>query len=309
MPETVQPEDTVGLAGFDHFGVPVADRARAESFYSGVLGFPVLFRRGTNQDEIDRGFMPGTFFNAVGHPIAVFVAHEPLPPVSGLWGCPAFGFEALPAGLERILGRLQVAGIPFEGPVRQGPDEPLGRCVWLNDPDGNHLQIGTPGARRARREASPAGGDIIGISHLEVECTDLARALDFYVRLAGLRELRRGHDHAGAPMAWLLFPGGQYLVLHEVAALGPRSSAGYYYPGQHYAFDVRRVHWDALLGRLRARGIATDALDTSPTQTRPPVVADGIYLVDPDGNPLQFQELKSDAAAATADAPKLASVN
>jgi hypothetical protein len=49
-----------------------------------------------------------------------------------------------------------------------------------------------------------------------------------------------------------------------------------------------------VLGRLQARGIATDALDTAPTQTRPPVVADGIYLVDPDGNPLQFQELKAE---------------
>jgi catechol 2,3-dioxygenase-like lactoylglutathione lyase family enzyme len=298
MPETDQSERTVGLAGFDHFGAPVADRARAESFYSEVLGFPVLFRRGINQDEINRGFMPGTFFDAVGHPIAVFVAHEPLPAVTALRGYPAFGFEALPAGLERILGRLQAAGIPFEGPLEQGSDEPLERCVWLNDPDGNHLQIGTPGSRRVGLGRPQAGGDIVGISHLELECTDLTRALDFYVGLAGLEEVRRGRDHAGAPTVWLLFPNGQYLVLHEVAALGPRSSAGYYYPGQHYAFDVRLAHWDALLDRLRTRGIATDALDTAPTQTRPPVVADGIYLVDPDGNPLQFQELKSDVAAA-----------
>jgi catechol 2,3-dioxygenase-like lactoylglutathione lyase family enzyme len=303
MSETAQPERGIGLAGFDHFGVPVAARARAESFYRDLLGFPVLFRRGVSQDELDRGFMAGTFFSAVGHPIAIFVAHEPLPPVAALWGCPAFGFEARPAGLERILGRLQAAGIPYEGPRQGEPDGPLERCVWLNDPDGNHLQIGTPGPRRAQREPPQVGGDIIGLSHLELECVDLARAREFYVGLAGLEEHHRGHDRAGAPTVWLLFPNGQYLVLHEVPALGPRSSAGYYYPGQHYAFDVRLAHWDALLGRLQARGIATDALDTSPTQTRPPVVADGIYLVDPDGNPLQFQELKSDVEAVQAAQP------
>jgi catechol 2,3-dioxygenase-like lactoylglutathione lyase family enzyme len=294
MREMVRTEHPPGLFGFDHFGVPVADRERAEAFYGEVLGFPVLFRRGVTQAEVEQGFMRGTFFNAAGHPIAVFMAHEALPPITELRGYPAFGFEALPDGLERILSRLRGAGIPYEGPVEQGPDEPLERRIWLNDPDGNHLQIGTPSARRVRPAPPGAGGDISGLSHVEVECTSLARALDFYIGLAGLDELRRGRDHAGAPAVWLLFPNGQQLILHEVAALGPRSSAGYFYPGQHYAFDVRLAHWDVVLGRLQARGIATDALDTAPTQTRPPVVADGIYLVDPDGNPLQFQELKAE---------------
>jgi catechol 2,3-dioxygenase-like lactoylglutathione lyase family enzyme len=298
MSEAGQATRAYGLAGFDHFGVPVADRARAERFYGEVLGFPVLFRRGVNQDEIDRGFMPGTFFNAVGHPIAVFVAHEPLAPRASLRGLPAYGFEARPDGLERILARLRAAAIPFEGPVAEtDPLAPLARRVWLNDPDGNHLQLGTPSARRA---ALHPDSDIVGLSHLELECTALDRALEFYVGLAGLALAHRGEDEAGAAAAWLYFPNGQQLVLHQVAALDRRSSTGYFYPGQHYAFDVRLAHWDALLGRLQARGIATDALDTSPTQTRPPVVADGIYLVDPDGNPLQFQELKSDVAAQAA---------
>ena len=144
-PRRRHPRTTSGSTGFDHFGVPVADRARAEAFYGEMLGFPVLFRRGMTQAEIDRGFMPGTFFNVVGHPIAVFLAHEPLSPVADLRGCPAYGLETLSAGLERIVGRLRAAGIAFEGPTEQGSDAPLARCIWVNDPDGDHLQIGTTG--------------------------------------------------------------------------------------------------------------------------------------------------------------------
>jgi catechol 2,3-dioxygenase-like lactoylglutathione lyase family enzyme len=60
------------------------------------------------------------------------------------------------------------------------------------------------------------------ILHVNVEVTDLERALRFY-RLLGLQEIER-HGTPGRPGAWLRFPDGRELHL-SLGAARPRSRA------------------------------------------------------------------------------------
>jgi catechol 2,3-dioxygenase-like lactoylglutathione lyase family enzyme len=110
--------------------------------------------------------------------------------------------------------------------------------------------------------------------HVNVEVTDLERALRFY-RLFGLVEIER----AGAPMrrgAWLRFPGGQQLHL----------SVGTPRPGA-------RAHFAILVEDLAAaRALLEDAGAPIETERDIPGVV-RFFSRDPDGNRIEFQQRTS----------------
>jgi catechol-2,3-dioxygenase len=85
---------------------------------------------------------------------------------------------------------------------------------------------------------------------------------------------------------------GQWLMLHKVDSLHPRSSAFYRFEGQHYAFMTPTVEsLSALRESIAREGGKVDALEQ--TQVRS-ATAHGLYFTDFDGNPLQLQVDGSD---------------
>src|SRR5215210_1165784 len=83
-----------------------------------------------------------------------------------------------------------------------------------------------------------------GISHLELECTDLVRSCEFYTRAAGLR-LRE--DVPGSHVV-LEVASGQLLILRQVERVSPKGlEVSRFSSGPHYAFFVEPGEWRALL--------------------------------------------------------------
>lgn len=152
-------------SGVNHVGLPAGDLDLAERFYVGLLGGEVDFK-------MDREFIarqhperlaeianePGNIFHlsvAIGNgPTMEFfrVAPEAL-------GCavcalpearrtrdqthPHVALWVSPGDLGRWSKLLTDAGIPIQGPVRQGP--PGAASVFFNDPFGNHIELSTLG--------------------------------------------------------------------------------------------------------------------------------------------------------------------
>ena len=120
------------------------------------------------------------------------------------------------------------------------------------------------------------------ISHLELECTDLARSRDFYTRAVGLR-LR---EEAPGSHAVLEVASGQLLILRQVAHLAPKGMAvSRFESGPHYAFFVEPGEWHALLAQLDVTGVPWN--DREHAAARPRGEA-GAYFSDPDGYTVQL---------------------
>ena len=120
------------------------------------------------------------------------------------------------------------------------------------------------------------------ISHITLECTDLARTRDFYGRAVGLtvREEVPG-SHVVLEVA-----SGQWLILKEVAAVSPKGmTVSRFVPGPHFAFFVPPDQWYALLAQLEACGVPWN--DRDHTNARPRGEA-GAYFSDPDGHTVQL---------------------
>jgi catechol 2,3-dioxygenase len=113
--------------GIGHVHLQVSDLGEAEAFYSGVLGFEVMVR----------GY-PGALFVSAGgyhHHLGLNTWHSrgAAPPAPGAVGLRSFEI-VLPdaAELERVVGRVNAAGIP----VAQDPSGSL-----IRDPSGNRVLL------------------------------------------------------------------------------------------------------------------------------------------------------------------------
>jgi catechol 2,3-dioxygenase-like lactoylglutathione lyase family enzyme len=121
------------LERLDHFGIEVADLARAERFYTGVLGLQVVNRFG-DQVLLDCG----------GQNLALFeVARSPLDDASRQSlithplgrGHHAFTVKAGDFAVAR--DRLAAAGVESASPIDWGDHD----CIYFLDPDGNLLEM------------------------------------------------------------------------------------------------------------------------------------------------------------------------
>lgn len=115
-----------------HVHLKVADLDRAIAFYSGVLGFPVTQRYGRQ----------AAFLGADGyhHHIGLNTwdsAGGTLPPPghTGLYHT-AFVYPDR-AALAAVVARVLAHGIPLTGAADHGVSE----AVYLNDPDGNGVEL------------------------------------------------------------------------------------------------------------------------------------------------------------------------
>jgi catechol 2,3-dioxygenase len=121
------PETRVG-----HVHLRVADLDRAIAFYSGVLGFELQQRYGTQAAFLGAGGYHhhiglNTWESAGGTP--------PSPGHTGLYHT-AFLFPDR-ASLGAAIKRVVAAGIPLTGAADHGVSE----AVYLDDPDGNGVEL------------------------------------------------------------------------------------------------------------------------------------------------------------------------
>jgi len=121
------------LERLDHFGIGISDRARAERFYTGVLGLSVVARFG-DQTLLDCG----------GQNLALFVV--PRPPldaaernrlISHPLGKVHYAFNVNRLDFEAAKEELTAAGVESAEPIDWGDHD----CLYFLDPDGNLLEL------------------------------------------------------------------------------------------------------------------------------------------------------------------------
>lgn len=124
---SLPPETRVG-----HVHLKVADLDRAIAFYSGVLGFDVVARYGTQAAFLSAG----GYHHHIGLNTWESLGGSPPPPGhTGLYHT-AFLFpdrKSLAQALKRLVG----AGHPLTGASDHGVSEAL----YLDDPDGNGVEL------------------------------------------------------------------------------------------------------------------------------------------------------------------------
>lgn len=124
---TIHPETCVG-----HVHLKVADLDRAIAFYSGVLGFKVTQRYGTQAAFL----AAGDYHHHIGLNTWESLGGSPPPPGhTGLYHS-AFLFPDRKA-LAEVLKRVVAAGYSLTGAADHGVSEAL----YLNDPDGNGVEL------------------------------------------------------------------------------------------------------------------------------------------------------------------------
>jgi catechol 2,3-dioxygenase len=124
---TLPPETRVG-----HVHLKVADLDRAIAFYSGILGFDVKMRYGTQAAFLSAG----GYHHHIGLNTWESLGGSPPPPGhTGLYHT-AFLFPDRKS-LAQVLKRLAEAGYPLTGASDHGVSEAL----YLDDPDGNGVEL------------------------------------------------------------------------------------------------------------------------------------------------------------------------
>ena len=121
------------LERLDHFGIEVADLARAENFYTGVLGLRVAARLG-DQVLLDCG----------GQNLALFEVSRPALDAAtrnSIISHPlGRGHHAFAVSRDVFAGareRLAEAGVESAPPIDWGDHD----CIYFLDPDGNLLEM------------------------------------------------------------------------------------------------------------------------------------------------------------------------
>jgi catechol 2,3-dioxygenase-like lactoylglutathione lyase family enzyme len=121
------------LERLDHFGIEVSDLARAERFYTEVLGLSVANHL-SDQVLLDCG----------GQNLALFhVAHPPISPaarearISHPLGRGHHAFSVSRADFAAAKERFIQAGVESAQPIDWGDHD----CLYFLDPDGNLLEI------------------------------------------------------------------------------------------------------------------------------------------------------------------------
>lgn len=124
---TIHPETRVG-----HVHLKVADLDRAIAFYSGILGFDVTQRYGSQAAFLSAG----GYHHHIGLNTWDSLGGTPPPPGhTGLYHS-AFLFPDRKA-LAQVLKRLVAASYPLTGATDHGVSEAL----YLDDPDGNGVEL------------------------------------------------------------------------------------------------------------------------------------------------------------------------
>jgi catechol 2,3-dioxygenase-like lactoylglutathione lyase family enzyme len=121
------------LERLDHFGIEVADLARAERFYTGVLGLEVVNRFG-DQVLLDCGGQNLALFE-VARPALDAAARRSI--ISHPLGRGHHAFTVNRRDFAAARERLAAAGVESAAPIDWGDHD----CIYFLDPDGNLLEM------------------------------------------------------------------------------------------------------------------------------------------------------------------------
>lgn len=127
MTNPVHPQARIG-----HVHLKVADLDRAIAFYSGVLGFELTQKYGTQAAFLSAG----GYHHHIG--LNTWESRNGTPPPAGHTGLyhTAFLYPDR-ASLGDALRRVVTAGIPLDGAADHGVSE----AIYLRDPDGNGVEL------------------------------------------------------------------------------------------------------------------------------------------------------------------------
>jgi catechol 2,3-dioxygenase-like lactoylglutathione lyase family enzyme len=128
----------VGVLGFDHLNLRVADLERALRFYVGLLGLREV-RRNTRPD----GSVSLLALRAGNGVVFLQPAPGYTPPADDRQsGLDHFSLEIEARDPAALAAGLREAGVEvLEGPVRRWGAHGDGTSVYVRDPDGNHLEL------------------------------------------------------------------------------------------------------------------------------------------------------------------------
>ena len=121
------------LERLDHFGIEVAELARAESFYTNVLGLTVVARFG-DQVLLDCGGQNLALFEVPRAPLDA-AARQSI--ISHPLGRGHHAFKVSRDDFDGARERLAKAGVESAAPIDWGDHD----CIYFLDPDGNLLEM------------------------------------------------------------------------------------------------------------------------------------------------------------------------
>ncbi len=126
----------IELEGINHFALNVKDMKRAETFYTQVLGFPVIHRTETKAGfkhiEVDAGNVAIALFESPE--LDLEAAHKIMTDDGYLH----FAFGAPYNRFDQTLQALDKSGVKVDGKPR---DWGKSVSIYFRDPDGNQLEI------------------------------------------------------------------------------------------------------------------------------------------------------------------------
>jgi catechol 2,3-dioxygenase-like lactoylglutathione lyase family enzyme len=121
------------LDRLDHFGIEVAELARAERFYTGVLGLTVVAHLG-DQTLLRCGEQNLALFAVDRPPLS---GEERRARISHPLGRGHHAFMVSRDDFNAARGSLKEAGVETADPIDWGDHD----CMYFLDPDGNLLEI------------------------------------------------------------------------------------------------------------------------------------------------------------------------
>jgi len=123
---------TVDL-GFTHVALPVSDLDRSIAFYQRYAGFEVVHRR----TDAEQGLPVAWLTDGLRPFVLVLVQHAVDGRLSGFAHL-GVALES-PAAVDLRCAEARLEGLAVQGPWDSPP--PVGYWAFLEDPDGNHLEL------------------------------------------------------------------------------------------------------------------------------------------------------------------------
>jgi len=252
-----------GVKTIDHIAIPVRDLDANQAFYIDILGLIFKTTR-RNPDGSPRQTYVLAGENIIGLHLPGIAAGS-----SGSAG-PRIGVGVSSERFEQVEKNLVEANYSFSGPVEHSLDAPIVRSIYVDDPDGNHLEY-------CLRRSEPRGECI---SHTVFETCNLKKSLTFYSEVLG----------TAVPIACgkeMMIPvqNGQMIGLVEVTELSDRSKK--HGRGCHMAMDVPQEDFDSMVALVERYGGRTQGDKRAEDGLRPEGER-SIYFFDPDSNRLQI---------------------
>ena len=122
----------IQLDGINHFALNVRNMDRAEAFYTGILGFPVIMRTetqaGLKHVEVDAGNVAIALFES---PKLDLDAGQKIMTNDGYLH---YAYSAPANRMDEIVQTLKDSGVKMDG-------EPRNNSLYFFDPDGHQIEI------------------------------------------------------------------------------------------------------------------------------------------------------------------------